>query len=800
MKSAGRWAAIAGVVVLSAVAVAGLGLAIYAALLFKDLPNASELAEYRPPTSTRVYAADGTLIAQLGQERRIFTPYDQIPPLVVRAFLAAEDHKFFEHGGIDVEGLGRALSRDVFRAANGQRLQGGSTITQQVAKNILLNSDVTFGRKIKEAILAQRIEQTLPKTRILEIYLNQIPLGYQSYGVGAAAYNYFGKSLNDLDLAEVAYLAALPKGPANYHPIRHKAAAIARRNWILGQMAELGWVTRNAANAAMKEDLVVQTKPLRAHYHDADYFVEEVRLRARGTISKDAETAGLYLRTTLDSRLQSAARIALMKGLESYDHRHGWRGAWGHAAVAPDWFKSTAIKPPPAERRGWRAAQIDKAGGGTAEVTTIEGQTGSIDGADVAWATAGKGLQAGDLVFVEPVAGSPKRFNLRQVPEVNGALVALEPHTGRIMALVGGYSFSLSNFNRATQAARQPGSSFKPFVYATALENGFTPASEVLDAPIYLNGGNGKVYSPENYEHTYSGMTPFRNGLVYSKNTMTVRIAQRVGMKKIVEAAKRDGVVDDMAPVLSMALGAQEVTPFRLVSAYAAFANGGKRIQPHLIELAEDHTGQVVWKADRRDCPHCDAPYDGGESPRVPFDGAQVMDPITSYQIALMLEGVVQRGTGAAVGAAFPHQIIAGKTGTTNDYRSAWFVGFTPDLVVGVFVGFDDNRSLGDGETGAHAAVPIFIDFMKDALAGAPNDDFTAPKDVKMAYAHGYREAFRPGTEPKPVPAAPAGLPGAVIAPTNLQGLPDVQLAPAAAPPPPPPPQKKPSPELKGLY
>ncbi len=800
MKSAGRWAAIAGVVVLSTVAVAGLGLAVYAALLFKDLPDAAELAEYRPPTSTRVYAWDGTLIAQLGQERRIFTPYDQIPPTVVRAFLAAEDHKFFEHGGIDVEGLGRAMSRDVFRAANGKRLEGGSTITQQVAKNILLTNEVTFGRKLKEAILAQRIEQTLPKARILEIYLNQIPLGYQSYGVGAAAYNYFGKSLNDLDLAEIAFLAALPKGPANYHPIRHKAAAIARRNWILGQMAELGWVSRPAAEAAMKEDLVVQTKPLRAHYHDADYFVEEVRLRARGTISKDAETAGLYLRTTLDSKLQSAARIALMKGLESYDHRHGWRGAWGHADVSADWFKSASVKPPPAERRGWRAAQITHAGGGTAEVDTIEGQTGSIDGADVAWATAGKGLQTGDLVFVEPVAGSPKRFNLRQVPEVNGALVALEPHTGRVLALVGGYSFSLSNFNRATQAARQPGSSFKPFVYAAALENGFTPASEVLDAPIYLNGGNGKVYSPENYEHTYSGQTPFRNGLVYSKNTMTVRIAQRVGMKKIVDAAKRDGVVDDMAPVLSMALGAQEVTPFRLVSAYAAFANGGKRIQPHLIELAEDHSGQVMWKADRRDCPHCDAPYDGGESPRVPFDGTQVMDPITAYQISLMLEGVVQRGTGAAVGAAFPHQFIAGKTGTTNDYRSAWFVGYTPNLVVGVFVGFDDNRSLGDGETGAHAAVPIFIDFMKDALADAPNTDFAQPKDVKMAYAHGYREAFRPGTEPKPVPVAPVtpGV-GLAVTPSNLQGMPNIQFAPAAAPPPPPP-QKKPPAELKGLY
>ena len=716
-----RGAAIGGAVALGAVAAAGLVLAVYAALLFKDLPGTAELAEYRPPTSTRVYAWDGTLIGELGRERRIFTPYDQIPPMLIRAFLAAEDRKFFEHGGIDVEGLGRALSRDVFYAAKGRRLEGGSTITQQVAKNILLTNEVTFGRKLKEAILAQRIEQTLPKSRILEIYLNQIPLGYQSFGVGAAAYNYFGKPLADLDLAQSAYLAALPKGPSNYHPIRHKAAAIARRNWILGEMASLGWVSRQAADAAMREDLVVQTKPLRAHYRDADYFVEEVRLRARGTIDADAENAGLYLRTTLDSHLQTLARAALMKGLESYDHRHGWRGAWGHVdpdappdgaptdaattgavptgAAAPnappdwappDWARQPAARPP-AERREWRAARIVHVSGGDVALTTSDGQSGVLDGPDVAWADAGKGLKSGDLVFVEPVAGIAHRFGLRQIPQVNGAIVALEPRSGRIQAMVGGYSYSLSKFNRATQAARQPGSAFKPFVYATALENGFTPSSEVLDAPIYLNGGGGRVYSPENYEHRYSGMTAFRNGLVYSKNTMTVRIAQRVGMKKIAAAAIQDGVVTHMAPVLAMALGADEVTPFDITAAYAEFANGGRRIEPHLIELGEDHAGHVAWKADRRDCPRCDGPYDGEESPRIGPQGAPVMDPITAYQISLMLEGVTTRGTASAVSQLGRH--IAGKTGTTNDYRSAWFIGYTPDLVVGVFVGFDDDTA-----------------------------------------------------------------------------------------------------------
>ena len=795
MNFAGRFAAIAGTVALGVVAAAGLGLAVYAALLFRGLPNAADLAEYRPPTSTRVYAWDGTLIAQLGQERRIFTPYDQIPPMVIRAFLAAEDHKFFEHGGIDVEGLGRAMTRDVFRAANKQRLQGGSTITQQVAKNILLTNEQTFGRKVKEAILAQRIEQTLPKSRILEIYLNQIALGDRSYGVAAAAYNYFGKTLGELDLAQIAYLAALPKGPANYNPITHKAAAIERRNWILGQLASLGWVNRQAAIDAMHEDLIVQTKPERTHYRDADYFVEEVRQRAKGTISKTAENDGLYLRTTLDSRLQTAARQALMKGLETYDHRHGWRGPWGHVDVSPDWAKSAEVKPPPAERRAWMAAQIDKVGGGVANITTAKGDSGEIIDADVVWADAGKPLHPGDLVFVEPITAGGKLYNLRQVPAVNGALVAIEPKSGRVLALVGGYSFSLSNFNRATQAARQPGSSFKPFVYATALENGFTPASTVLDAPIYLNGGGGKVYSPENYEHTYSGITPFRNGLVYSKNAMTVRLAKAVGMHKIVEAAARDGVADHLPPYLPAALGAGEVTPFRLTAAYSEFANGGKRIQPHLIEIAEDHTGQVVWKADRRDCPDCDGAYDGQESPRIPPDGTQVMDPITAYQMTLMLEGVTQIGTATDVGRAFAGRPIAGKTGTTNDYRSAWFVGYTPDLVVGVFVGFDDDRSLGDKETGDHVAAPIFIDFMQTALKDKPVVDFTAPADVKMAWSHGHREAFKPGTEPKPAPPKVHASPDAITLPTPYdQAFPSGPTPAAGAPP------KPPSKDVQGLY
>jgi len=498
------------------------------------------------------------------------------------------------------------------------------------------------------------------------------------------------------------------------------------------------------------------------------------------------------MRTTLDPRLQTIARIALMHGLENYDRRHGWRGAWGHATVDTGWEKEALAKSPAAERRAWRAAMIESVEGGAVRVRLADGSgKGVLEPADVAWARAGKGLSQGDLVFVEPVEGAPGRYNLRQTPIVNGALVAIEPRTGRTLALVGGYSFSLSNFNRATQAMRQPGSAFKPFVYATALENGFTPASRVLDGPITLPGARpGEMWSPENYHKDFMGMQPLRRGLELSLNTMTVRLAQAVGMTKIAANAKKYGVVDVMAPVLPMALGADETTPFRLTAAYAAFVNGGYRINPHLIEVVEDRDGKPLLRADQRDCPHCTDPFNGDESPRIPQGGQPVMDPITAYQITSMLESVVQHGT--AYQAHILGRPIGGKTGTTNDFRSAWFVGFSPDIVVGVFVGFDDNRSLGNNETGAVDAVPIFIDFMQAALKDTPVHDFKVPKDAKIVMVNGYPEAFRPGTEPRPRPIAPAGLLTGLAPIGKLLGLPN----PAAAPPPP----KKPPADLNGLY
>jgi penicillin-binding protein 1A len=786
--NAGRWFAAAGVAFLSLIAVAGFSLAIYAAWLFYGLPDSGELAEYRPPTATRVFAYNGELIGEFGRERRIIVPYEDIPPQVRNAFLAAEDRRFFQHAGVDVVGFTRAMARNGMNFVQGRRLEGGSTITQQVAKNVLLTNEATVGRKVKEAILARRLEAALTKQQILELYLNEIWLGRRAYGVAAASFNYFGKPLEQLTLAEAAYLAALPKGPNNYQPTSpaRKASAIARRNWVLGQMAEGGMITPAVAMAAMREDLVLQKLQTRVRYRDADYFVEEVRRRALGSLGDKLNEGGYYIRTTLDPEMQTHARVALMKGLEAYDRRHGWRGGWGRATVGPGWEAEARRKSPPSERRGWTSAIVEDAAGAV-RIRTVDGEIGLLAPEDVAWAKRGAGLNAGDLIFVEKADGA--RYGLRQIPAVNGALVAVEPQTGRVLAMVGGYSFSISSFNRATQAKRQPGSSFKPFVYATALENGYTPTSVVSNGAISVRG-----YTPENYNRRFGGLQTLRTGLTYSYNAMTVRLAQRLGMRKVSDDAVKYGVVDEMAPVLAMALGAGETTPLKLTGAYAAFPNGGRRVEPHLIEIVQDRDGKVVSDADTRNCRRCDGPYTGQESPRVGAPGKQVMDPVTAYQVTSMLESVVQKGTATA--ALKLERPLAGKTGTTNEYRSAWFVGYSPQLIAGVFIGFDDNRSLGNGETGGHAALPVFVDFMAEALKDKPKDPFQPPKIAKIINVRGEKEAFKPGTEPRrqtvrnegPIPYSQA-WPGGRL-----------NSAPApAAPPPPTPPAEVPA-DLSGLY
>ncbi len=759
LKSSERWFAIAGTIAMTAVAIAGFAVAIYAAWLFHDMPDGGELADFHPVTSARVFAWDGTLIGEYGQERRIYVPYDRIPPKLAEAFLAAEDRNFFQHNGVDVGGMSRAMGKNVFNFLTGKRFEGGSTITQQVAKNLLLGNERTLGRKLKEVIMARRLEASLSKEQILELYLNDIYLGYRSYGIGAAAFNYFGKSVDELTLAQMAYLGALPKGPENYRPSNHKAEAIARRNWVLAEMARDGFCTKAEAEAAMQEDLVIQAKPERAKYHDADYFVGEVELRAKKLEGDNIYTEGFYIKTTLDPRLQTLAREALMDGLETYDRRHGWRGAWANVSLAGDWVQQAEdayerlddkLKMP-SERPDWQIAAVDKGGA----IRLAQGGTGTIRAADVSWASGGRGLKTGDLVYVEPDTPAGV-YRLKQVPAVNGALVAVDPYTGRIEALVGGYSYSLSKFNRATQAYRQPGSSIKPFVYAAALQNDFTPASIIDDSPVSMMGGDGKMWNPENYEHDFLGPQPMRRGIELSRNLMTIHLAEKVGIQTIVKKINDYGVTDNVLPAeMSMVLGAGEVAPYRLATSYSIFVNGGRKVKPHLIDEIQDRDGTVVYKADERACPAvCTGAFDGLQSPRLMPQGEQVMDDITSYQINSFLQGVTIRGTAAAARSlGFP---VGGKTGTTNDFRSAWFVGFDTEMVVGVFVGFDDNRSLGEHETGAVAALPIWIDFMAQAHKGKPVKDFTKPREAVFVSVRGIEEAFKPGTEPKYTDSGPS--------------------------------------------
>ncbi len=808
MKVAERWFVMAGIGLLGAIALAGLIVAIYAAWLFHDLPDASDLADYRPPTATRVYAGDGTLIGEFSDERRIYVPYEQIPTPLVQAFLAAEDRNFFQHGGIDVSGLGRAMFKNVFNFATGRRLEGGSTITQQVAKNVLLTNESTIGRKLKEAILSSRLEATLSKEQILELYLNEIFLGYRSYGVASAAYNYFGKSLAQLTPDEAAFLAALPKGPNNYHPKRHPAAAKGRRDWVLGEMAQNQFITQAQYSEAVARPLNTRDAPRRAEYQDADFFVEEARRQAAANPEWGAQlnAGGFYMRTTLDPTLQSAARDALMKGLENYDRRHGWRGAWGTTDFAPGWQAVALRETAPPERRQWRAAAVESVSGNTVQIRTArDDATGTLIAADAAWANANRPLKRGDLIFVEPRNG---QFALKQVPAVNGAMVAIEPQSGRVLAMVGGYSYALSSFNRATQARRQPGSSFKPFVYAAALEGDFTPASIVVDGPISFAGGaNGQRWTPENYSRRYYGPSTLRRGLELSRNVMTVRLANSIGMDKVVDLADRMGVADNLQPNLSVSLGAGEVTAYNLTAAYSAFVNGGRRIEPYLIEYVQDRDGETIYRGDQRRCRDCGRAFSGQASPYLDPRGTQVIDPITAYQISSMLEGVIQRGTAAS--ARGLGRWVGGKTGTTNDYRSAWFVGFTTDIVVGVYIGFDDNRSLGYGEAGASAAVPIFTDFMQVALKERPARPFVRPRGAIFRNINGIEEAFRPGTERRREDERREQAPAAPVGPQNYndvvrreQEAASAAAAGPAAPPPsaPPPPRQEPARDLDGLF
>ena len=758
-------------------ALAGAGGSVY--LLFKygpTLPEFEQLASYEPPTVTRVHAGDGRLIAEFARERRMFVPIDAIPKRIIQAVLAAEDKAFYEHYGIDPSGILRAAITNLRGMGGDRRPVGGSTITQQVAKNFLLTNEVSFERKIKEAILSFRIERAIPKDRILELYLNEIYLGLGSYGVAAAALNYFNKSMNDLTLPEIAYLAALPKAPNNYHPIRKREAAIWRRNWVIGRMREDGHLAAQEAKEALAAPFEVRPRS-DTEFVFAPYFAEDVR---REIMERYGEQAlyggGLSVRTTLDPRLQDIARRSLRAGLIAYDRRHGWRGAFEQIPFDEHWqARLTAIKAPNG-LGDWRLAVVRDVADDAATIGFVDGSGGKIPFSEVQWARQwrenqrlGKKVKKlsdvllpGDVIAVEALGEAEQGgFGLRQIPQIQGAVVALDPHTGRVLAMVGGYDFAASEFNRATQAWRQPGSAFKPFVYAAALENGFTPASLILDGPFVIDQGPGLgKWKPANYTKKFYGPSTLRLGVEKSRNLMTVRLAHHLGIETVADYAERFDVVDELPLQLSMALGSAETTLMRLTAGYAMLVNGGRHITPTLIDRIQDRRGKTIYRHDKRACEACRADaWEGQSEPKIPDDRRQLIDPATAHQLVSILQGVVQRGTGRRVRDL--DKPLGGKTGTTNQSFDAWFLGFSPDLTFGVFTGFDSPRTLGRREQGASVAAPIFKSFMKAALAGQPGIPFRVPPGIRLVRVDAATglpardgaknvilEAFRPGTEP----------------------------------------------------
>ena len=771
-----------------AVLVVGAVVAIYVGNLTKDLPDYEVLSRYEPPVTTRFHAADGRLMAEYARERRLYLPIQAMPDLLKQAFLSAEDKTFYDHAGINFLALGKAAF-DAGKAkleGRSQRVRGASTITQQVAKNFLLTSDRTVDRKIKEAILSQRIEHTYSKDKILELYLNEIYLGLGAYGVAGASMTYFNQPVGKLELHQVAYLAALPKGPNNYHPYRRTDDAIERRNWVLERMTVNGYITREAAEAAKSKPLDVKTRAEERYVDASEYFAEEVRREIIDRFGQDTlYEGGLSIRTTLDPKMQLQARQAVMKGLIGYDRQRGYSGPVEKLEIGDDWGEAVGEVARMSDVPSWTPAIVLSA---DAEGVRLGIQPERLPNrelvpdreevvlpfAGMEWAhkvrekgkdktTKASGadevFQRGDVVFVSKTEDGT--YQLEQIPEVGGSLVAMDPHTGRVLAMVGGFSFSRSQFNRATQARRQPGSSFKPFVYAAALDNGYTPSSVVLDGPIKINqGGSLGIWEPKNYSGKYAGPQTLRRGIENSRNLMTVRLANDMGMPLVAAYAKRFGIYDNDIRGLASSLGSRETTVMRMVSAYAVLANGGRAIVPSLIDRIQDRYGKTIFRHDQRVCEGCNAGNwrEQGE-PDLIDERDQVLDPMTAYQITSMMEGVVQRGTAKKVQElGVP---IAGKTGTTNEEKDAWFIGYSPDLVVGVFVGHDNPRPMGKGNTGGGLAAPIFVDFMKEALKDATAFDFRVPEGVKLypiaaktgllakAGSGGViMEAFKPGTKP----------------------------------------------------
>ena len=804
----------------------------------QGLPSVETLQDYRPPVMSRVHAGDGKLISEFRKEARVFVPIESVPKQLQHAFVAAEDQRFYTHDGFDERGFARAMVANVGHAINGRRFEGGSTITQQVAKNFKVGSARTVERKVREAIIAGRIEKAMTKDQILELYLNEPYFGRGAYGVAAASLNYFGKPMKDLNLAEIAYLAVLPKGPANYQvgdPAK-KVRALRRRNYVLDRMAEDGYATAEAITEAKATDIIVQERFAGEEYLAAEYFVEEARKQVFKMYGEDElYEGGLSIRTTLDTRMQLAARQSLRKGLEAFDRRRGYRGAFARIEDFADWKAKLNAIDAPKDIGSWRVALVMSIEGDTANLgfadKLAQKPTDETDSStdyerlskgllhlkDVKWAgkptSSGRNIKApskitevvnvGDVILVDAQRNTKtETYNIRQVPEVNGGIVAMDPHTGRVLALVGGYSFDQSQFNRATQAYRQPGSGFKPFVYAAALDEGYTPATQVLDAPFVIERqdadecralldeektegdtpslrrtNNEKVkidadgnvvegeecelfYKPANYNQgKFYGLKTLRFGLEKSKNAMTVRMANDTGMSRIKQYGESFGIYDEVKSELAWALGAGETTVLRLATAYSMLVNGGKKIEPTILDRVQDGRGETIYRHGQA-CDDCKVDeWTGNPPPPRPDIREAVLDPVTAYQVTYMLKGVVDNGTGRSISVL--GRPLGGKTGTTNDYKDGWFMGFSPDLVAGVYVGFDNPKPLA-GEAGGTVAAPIFRDFMKVALEDEPIVPFRIPEGITLSpvtrdtgepsYIGApdfILEAFRAGTEPR---------------------------------------------------
>ena len=696
-----------------------------------SIPDYKFLKNYKPAVSSKLYSGDGELVADFSKEKRIFVPYNSIPKNVINSFLSAEDKNFFSHPGVDAKGVLRATINNISNIILSKRLEGASTITQQVAKNFLLTNEVSINRKIKEAILAFRIERALSKQRILELYLNQIYLGSGAYGVAAASLEYFDKSIKDLNYSESALLAALPKAPSKYNPYRNIQLAKFRRDLVLKNLLENKYIDLKSYNK-FKIEKIKLNKIKKIFLEDAQYYIEDVRKNVIDRFTYDkVYKQGLNINTPINLRFQKIATEALRNGLISYDKRKGWRGPLTNKPYSENWSKD--LKKFNLENSiNWKLAIVKKLNKFSAEIQTEDMLDGIIEFQNISWTKKefDQLLKVGDVIYVKKI--SDNIYSLKQLPKINGGIVVMDPYTGRVLALSGGFSFKISEFNRSTQALRQPGSAFKPFVYALALENNYTPTSIILDAPIVLDQGEDlKMWKPENYGKKFYGPSTLRVGLEKSRNLMTVRIAQDLGLKKITDFSKNLNIYDNPEQLFSISLGSAETTLLKLTSAYSVFINGGKLINPILIDRIQDSEGKTIFNNEKRKCIDCDQiSYLGKDYPKVISNYKQIFSPQTAYQMTSILEGVVQRGTGKKLKDLKLN--IAGKTGTTNKNTDTWFIGFTSNLLIGVYVGSDNPKPLGRYETGSKTALPIFKEFVKKVVKKSDARPFKAAKGTIM--------------------------------------------------------------------